>query len=83
MVRRYDETGCWVDDGELVNFVDYRELEVADDVFQKKVNKVLKDLTDLPELFGREAESLAALTLDDGISDAIVDLEKAFSERTD
>jgi hypothetical protein len=80
---RYGDDGCLADDGPLVTYVDYRELEIADDIFQKKVHQVLKDLTALPELSGDAARRGPALDLDDGVTDAIVALEKAFSERTD
>lgn len=82
MILRYNDDGCLADDGPLVTYEDYRKLEVADGMFQKRVNHVLKHLTDTPEL-SREEPSGSALDLDDAVTYAIVELEKAFSERTD
>jgi hypothetical protein len=86
MVNIYDDNGCWVGSnayGKFVTYEDYRELEIADDIFQKKVHQVLKDLTALPELDVAGGGSNAARDLDDAINDAIVQIENAFSERTD
>jgi hypothetical protein len=80
---RYSDDGCLADDGPLVTYEDYRTLEVADAVFQQKVNRVLKVLTSVPELDVAGGGSVAARDLDDAINDAIGQLEKAFSERTD
>jgi hypothetical protein len=82
MILRYGDDGCLADDGPLVTYEDFRKLEVADDIFQKKINHVLKHLTDTPELSGGESSG-SALDLDDAVTYAIVELEKAFSERTD
>jgi hypothetical protein len=50
MVNRFDETGCWVNDGEFVNYTDYRELEVRHDVFLKGVRAALTELENSPEV---------------------------------
>lgn len=82
MINRYNDDGCLAGDGALVLYTDYRKLEVEDDAFQKKVNAVLKDLSNVNELtHAPTAEELS--DTDAGINDAIGDLEKAFSERTD
>ena len=83
MINRFDDSGCLADDGPLVTYEDFRRLEVADTVFQQKVNRVLKLLTSVPELDVAGGGSAAARDLDDAINDAIGQLEKAFSERTD
>lgn len=83
MILRYGDDGCLADNGPLVNYTDYRKLEVADDAFQKKVNSVLRGLSGVPELDVAGGGSPASRNLDDAINDAIGQLEKAFSERTD
>ena len=82
MIQRYNSIGK-DPGGVYVLCEDFRKLEVADTVFQQKVNRVLKVLTSVPELDVAGDGSNAARDLDDAINDAIGQLEKAFSERTD
>jgi hypothetical protein len=44
MVNRFDETGCWVNDGEFVNYTDYRELEVRHGILLKGISDALSEL---------------------------------------
>jgi len=66
MVNRFDETGCWTDDGEFVNYTDYRELEVKHDILFKGAKAALRELENSPEVHERsQAEEVI------GINDAV------------
>ena len=80
MVNRFDDTGCWADNGSLVTYDDYRALEVDDDVFQSGVRRVLNNLTVVPELNANPTAKEAHFA-DSAICQAIDDLENAFSKR--